>query len=50
LTDDDLVDRAAEINCRTAEERLDRTMLKPLAVGIYRTVAAERRITTRSGQ
>jgi hypothetical protein len=46
LTDDDLVDRAAEINVHTATERLDRAKLAPMAAGIYRTVAQERGITT----
>lgn len=44
LTDDALVDRAAEINSRTTEERLDSKRIAPMASGIYRTVAAERGI------
>jgi hypothetical protein len=47
LTEDDLVDRAAEINFRTAAERLDRAKLAPMAAGIYHTVAEERGIATR---
>ncbi|MGE5664254.1 MAG: glycosyltransferase, partial [Deltaproteobacteria bacterium] len=44
LSDDALVDRAAEENARLAAERLDRAVLKPLAVSIYTTVAGERGI------
>ena len=36
--------RAAEENARLAAERLDRAVLKPLAVSIYTTVAGERGI------
>lgn len=46
LTDDDLVNRAAEINLRTAAERLDRRTIAPKVAGIYRTVAQERGIAT----
>ncbi len=45
LTDDALVDRAAEVNYRTAAERLDRRAIAPMAAGIYRTVARERGIS-----
>jgi len=41
LTDDGLVDGAAVKNGLLAAERLDRRLLKPMAVGIYRTVAQE---------
>lgn len=44
LSDDGLVDRAAEENARLAAERLDRAVLKPLAASIYTTVAEERGI------
>jgi glycosyltransferase involved in cell wall biosynthesis len=44
LTDDDLVDRAAELNWKTAVERLDQSILKPKAVQIYTDVAKERGI------
>lgn len=44
LADDGLVDRAAEENGRVAAERLDRSVLKPLAAGLYTTVAGERGI------
>ncbi|MGE5189532.1 MAG: glycosyltransferase, partial [Gemmatimonadota bacterium] len=44
LSDDGLVDRAAGENARLAAERLDRAVLKPLAVSIYTTVAEERGI------
>jgi hypothetical protein len=46
LTDDDLVNRAAEINEQTATERLDRRRIAPKVAGIYHTVAEERGITT----
>ena len=50
LTDDALVDRAAEINGRTAAERLDRRTISPMAAGIYQTVAQERGIATGEGR
>lgn len=50
LTDDALVDRAAEKNYRTAAERLDRRTIAPMAAGIYRTVARERGIGAGVGQ
>lgn len=39
LTDDALVDKAAEANWRTAQERLDHHLLKQKAVELYHTVA-----------
>lgn len=39
-TDDELVNRAAEINARTAAERLDDGRLRELAVAMYRQVLA----------
>lgn len=44
LTDDDLVNRAAELNWKTAVERLDQSKLKPKAVELYNTVAKEKGI------
>lgn len=44
LTEDDLVNRAAELNWKTALERLDQSKLKPKAVEIYTTVAKEKGI------
>jgi hypothetical protein len=41
-TDDALVDRAAELNARTAGERLEYRKLKQQAVELYETVARER--------
>jgi glycosyltransferase involved in cell wall biosynthesis len=35
VTDDALVDRAAEINMRTARERLDHSVVKPQVIGMY---------------
>ncbi len=42
LTDDRMVDSAAATNRIIAAERLDHRILKPMAVGIYRTVAEGR--------
>lgn len=39
LADDDLVNLAAELNYRMAAERLDKSLLKPKAVEIYKKVA-----------
>lgn len=44
LTDDDLVNRAAELNWKTAVNRLDQSILKPKVVQIYTDVAKERGI------
>lgn len=41
LTDDDLVDSAAEINYRMAAERLDQAILKPNTINLYNLVAQE---------
>jgi hypothetical protein len=41
LTDDQLIDNAAEINARTAEERLDQRKLRQQTVQMYRTVYEE---------
>jgi glycosyltransferase involved in cell wall biosynthesis len=40
LTEDGLVDGAAEENLRTAALRLDRERIRPMAVGIYTQVVA----------
>lgn len=45
LTDDGLVDRAAEINAETARGRLDHGQLRGMAIDFYRSVASERGIT-----
>jgi glycosyltransferase involved in cell wall biosynthesis len=42
LTDDALVDRAAEINRRLVAERLDRKLIQPQVVAMYERVAARR--------
>jgi hypothetical protein len=44
LTEDDLVNNAADENYRLAEERLSKTILKPHTVNIYNTVAKEKGI------
>jgi len=41
LTDDDLVDRAAERNARTARERLDYRFIQPQVIVMYEKVAAK---------
>lgn len=43
LTDDALVDRAAEINAKTAKERLDYSVVQPQAVKIYRDIYESQR-------
>ena len=43
LADDDLVNHAAEINYRMAEEKLDRDILKPMAIDMYNIVLSEKR-------
>ena len=42
LTDDGLVDRAAELNARTARERLDYRLIQPQVIEMYEKVAADR--------
>lgn len=42
LTEDNLVNRAAEENYRLVKKRLDRSVLKPEAINIYNTVAEEK--------
>jgi glycosyltransferase involved in cell wall biosynthesis len=39
VTDDDLVDRAAEINARTVMERLDQSVIRPKVIAMYERVA-----------
>ena len=43
LTDDDLVNRAAEANFEIAQERLDQRKLEEMATGIYSRVVRESR-------
>jgi len=38
LTDDELVDRAAETNARVATERLDYSLIQPQVIDMYRTI------------
>jgi len=42
LSDDRLVDRAAEINAQVTEERLDQRLIQPQVVEIYQKIYAER--------
>jgi glycosyltransferase involved in cell wall biosynthesis len=42
LSDDSLIDRAAELNGIIARERLDRAVLQPRVIELYKNVAAER--------
>lgn len=44
LTDNELVERAAEINWETAVQRLDRNRLRDIAVDMYKTIAHEKGI------
>lgn len=41
VTDDELVDRAAEINAQTVRERLDQSVIRPQVVAMYEKVAAQ---------
>ena len=41
LSEDDLVDRAAELNARTARERLDYRLIQPQVIAMYEKVAAK---------
>jgi len=41
VADDDLVDRAAEINAQTVRERLDESVIRPQVVAMYERVAAQ---------
>ena len=42
VTDDELVDRAAEINARIAAEHLDQSVVRPQVVQMYERIAARR--------
>lgn len=46
ITDDELVDRAAEINLKVSSERLDQNIIKSEVISRYEKIAAERRSTT----
>jgi glycosyltransferase involved in cell wall biosynthesis len=46
LADDALVDRAAELNARIAEERLDERLIQPRVIEMYERIAAETRART----
>lgn len=41
VTDDELVDRAADINAQTVRERLDQSVIRPQVVAMYERVAAQ---------
>ena len=43
VTDEELVDRAAEINARIAAEHLDRSVIRPQVVQMYERIAAQAR-------
>ncbi len=43
VTDDELVDRAAEINSRIAAEHLDQSVIRPQVVEMYERIAAQAR-------
>ena len=42
LSDDEMVDRAAEANWRTVTERLDYDRVKEIAIGMYKRIYDER--------
>ena len=44
VTDDELVDRAAEINARAAEEHLSHSVVRPQLLKTYESIAAKRRV------
>jgi glycosyltransferase involved in cell wall biosynthesis len=44
VTDDELVDRAAEINARIAAEHLDQLVIRPQVVKVYDRIAARQKI------
>jgi glycosyltransferase involved in cell wall biosynthesis len=41
ITDDRLVDRAAELNAKVARERLDQSVIKPQVIAMYEKIASE---------
>ena len=41
LSDDALVDRAAELNARVARERLDELVIRPQVIAMYEKVAGQ---------
>ena len=43
LTDDALVDRAAELNAETARKRLDAALVRPQVIEMYKGVATRTR-------
>jgi len=45
LSDDALVDRAAEINARITSERIDRTVIQPQVIAMYEKVVARAGMT-----
>jgi len=40
---DDLVDRAADVNARLAEERLDQATIRPRVIEMYQDILVSRR-------
>ncbi len=49
LTDDALVDSAAEINARLTAERLDKTLIAAMTVEMYKKIASQGRASARQG-
>ena len=49
ISDDNLVNRAAEINGRTAESRLDENILRPQVIAMYEKVASESKAKLQRG-
>ena len=50
LSDDVLVNRAAEINARMTEERIDHAVIRPQVIAMYKKVAARARLKRGAGQ
>jgi hypothetical protein len=41
VSDDALVDRAAEVNAKLAKERIDQAVIRPQVVAMYKKVAGQ---------
>jgi glycosyltransferase involved in cell wall biosynthesis len=49
VSDDQLVDRAAELNARVACQRLDQTIIRPQVIAMYERIAAEAELRKKGG-
>jgi hypothetical protein len=50
LSDDGLVDRAAELNLRLARERLDERVIRPQVIAIYERIASRNQLKKVTGE